>query len=112
MLWPERDPGRHSGLTGLLRLAGELRRQRYAKAWLLHGSSRYAWALLLAGIAVTIGYGRGRQRWLLSDVLQLPSDWTRGHPILLADRLLATHRIAAEVFLQSVGRPMPGWREK
>jgi heptosyltransferase-2 len=93
VLWLERNPGRHSGLSGMLRLARELRRRRYAKAWLLHGSGRYAWVLLLAGIPVTIGYGRGAQRWLLSESLQLPPDETHGHAIMLADRLLAAHGI-------------------
>jgi heptosyltransferase-2 len=94
VMWLERNPGRHSGLLGIWRLARELRQRRFAQAWLLHGSSRYALALLLAGIPRTIGFGRGSQRWLLSDPVCLPPDRTHGHPITLADELLAAHRIA------------------
>jgi len=93
VLWLERNPGRHDGILGFFRLVCLLRRRRYAKAWLLHGSSRYAWALLLAGIPLTIGYGRGLQRSLLSSPTALPPDATHGHPMRLADDLLLAHGI-------------------
>jgi heptosyltransferase-2 len=93
VLWLERNPGRHDGPLGIFRLAAMLRRFRFAEAWLLHGSSRYALALLLAGIPRTIGFGRGAQRWLISEPLFLPPDSNHGHPIRLADELLAAHNI-------------------
>ena len=80
-------PGRHAGLIGLLRLAWELRQERYASAWLFHGSSRYAWALVLAGIPKTAGYGRGWQRYLLTSTC-LPPERLADHPIAKADLLL------------------------
>lgn len=122
VIWLERNPGRHSGVLGLLRLARELRQRRFSQAWLLHGSSRYALALLLAGIPRTIGFGRGAQRWLLSDPVFLPADRTHGHPIQLADELLRAHRVnrseqepalrvdpAATALIQSrfADRPLP-----
>ncbi|MEZ5446639.1 MAG: glycosyltransferase family 9 protein [Gammaproteobacteria bacterium] len=93
VLWLERNPGRHDGVLGFFRLVCLLRRRRYAKAWLLHGSSRYAWTLLLAGIPLTIGYGRGLQRSLLSSPMALPPGATHGHPMRLADLLLQAHGI-------------------
>ena len=37
-LWLERNPGRHDGALGLLRLVCLLRTRHFAEAWLLHGS--------------------------------------------------------------------------
>lgn len=91
VLWLERSPGKHDGLLGLLRLVNLLRRERFARVWVLHQSSRYVWAARLAGIPERIGYGRGAQRWLLSHPLQLPKEALHGHPIEMADRLLALH---------------------
>jgi len=93
VLWLERNPGRHDGVLGFFRLVCLLRRRRYAKAWLLHGSTRYAWTLLLAGIPLTIGYGRGLQRSLLTSPTALPPGATHGHPLRLADDLLQAHGI-------------------
>ncbi|MCG3201356.1 MAG: hypothetical protein NFCOHLIN_01222 [Gammaproteobacteria bacterium] len=93
VLWLERNPGRHDGVLGFFRLVCMLRRRRYARAWLLHGSSRYAGTLLLAGIPLTIGYGRGLQRSLLTSPTSLPSGITHGHPMRLADDLLQAHGI-------------------
>ncbi len=66
VVWLERNPGRHDGIRGFFRLVGEIRRGRYAEAWLFHRSSRYAWALYLAGVPATYGYGRKWQRRLLT----------------------------------------------
>jgi heptosyltransferase-2 len=90
VLWLRR-PGEHGGLLGFLRLVALVRRHHFAAAWLLHGSSRYALTLLLAGIPETIGYGRGMQRFLLSHPVMLPGAAVRGHPVALADHLLAQH---------------------
>ncbi|MFO1434821.1 MAG: glycosyltransferase family 9 protein [Gammaproteobacteria bacterium] len=93
VLWLERNPGKHDGVLGIFRLAAMLRRLNFREAWLLHGSSRYALTLLLAGIPRTIGFGRGAQRWLLSEPVFLPPERTHGHPIRLADELLSAHGI-------------------
>ena len=66
IVWLERNPGRHSGVRGFFRLVREIRKKNYRQAWLLHGSSRYAWLVYLAGIPDTYGYGIGSQKLLLS----------------------------------------------
>jgi heptosyltransferase-2 len=93
VIWLKRNPGEHDGLIGFFRLVWMLRQRRFAKAWLLHGSSRYALALLIAGVPATTGFGRGLQRWLLTSPIALPSNATHGHPINLADKLLEAHGI-------------------
>ena len=93
VLWLERNPGRHDGLTGLLRLVYLLRKRRFSEAWLLHGSSRYALALMLAGIPVTHGYGRGLQAALLSDTRFLPKAQCRSHPLQMGTLMLALQGI-------------------
>lgn len=80
-------PGRHGGIIGSLRLVRELRRHRFASAWLFHGSTRYALLLVLAGIPKLHGYGRGWQRDLLNGVM-LTANQLRDHPIDKADVLL------------------------
>ncbi|MGH8508781.1 MAG: glycosyltransferase family 9 protein [Gammaproteobacteria bacterium] len=88
ILWLDRNPGRHDGLLGMLRLARELRAGRFAEAWILHGSARYALAGLLAGIPRRIGYGRGWQMFFLTHPIRLPKAERHGHPIAMADRLI------------------------
>ena len=63
---PEGRPGRHDGIAGLLRLAGELRARRFDAMVLLHHSVSLAAAARLAGIPQRAGYGYGAQRWLLN----------------------------------------------
>lgn len=82
VVWLERNPGRHDGIRGFFRLVGEIRRRRYTEAWLFHRSSRYAWALYLAGVPVTYGYGRKWQRFLLThDAGFLDAEQLRLHAI-------------------------------
>jgi heptosyltransferase-2 len=88
ILWLEREPGRHAGPHGLLRLAALLRRERYQRAWFLHGSARYVLAARLAGIPERIGYGIGLQSFLLNAPVRLPPGLRHAHPILRADALL------------------------
>jgi len=80
-------PGRHAGLSGSLRLIRALRQARFDSAWLFHGSARYAWILVLAGIPKIHGYGRGWQRYLLNGAM-LPEKHLNAHPITKADSLL------------------------
>jgi len=84
----ERNPGRHDGVLGILRLAGELETHRFTEAFVLHGSGRYALACRLAGIPRRFGYGRGWHGWLLDGGATLARDEHHGHPIAMADRLL------------------------
>ncbi|MGH8487465.1 MAG: glycosyltransferase family 9 protein [Gammaproteobacteria bacterium] len=89
ILWLDRNPGRHDGLRGMLRLARDIRAGRFAEAWILHGSARYGLATLLAGIPRRIGYGRVWQGFFLSHPVRLPKAERHGHPIAMADRLIA-----------------------
>lgn len=67
VLWLERgDQGMHSGMHGLLHLAGQLRAQAYRQVWLLHPSPRYGLLAALAGIPQRYGYGMGLQRLFLN----------------------------------------------
>lgn len=57
--------GRHDGISGLLRLATDIRSVKADKALILHHSARYGFASWLAGIAQRWGYGiGGSARWL------------------------------------------------
>ena len=88
VLWLERNPGRHDGLRGLLRLARELRARGFREAWVLHTSARYALAARLAGIPRRFGFGFGTQRLWLSGSARLGPAERRLHPLEKADRLL------------------------
>ncbi|MGH8532566.1 MAG: glycosyltransferase family 9 protein [Gammaproteobacteria bacterium] len=88
ILWLDRNPGRHDGFRGMLRLARDLSAGRFAEAWILHGSARYGLAALLAGIPRRIGYGRGWQGFFLSHPFRLPKAERHGHPIAMADILI------------------------
>lgn len=88
VFWLERNPGRHDGVLGILRLAHELEAHRFTEAFVLHGSGRYALACRLAGIARRFGYGRGWQGWWLDGGATLARHEHHGHPIAMADRLL------------------------
>ena len=57
--------GRHDGISGLLRLATDIRSVKADKALILHHSARYGFGSWLAGIAQRWGYGiGGSARWL------------------------------------------------
>ncbi len=88
VLWLERESGPHAGWRGLLRLAAKLRQGGYQRAWILHGSARYALAARLAGISERLGYGVGLQSLLLTVSARLPPERRHAHPILRADALL------------------------
>lgn len=89
ILWLERGGGRHDGIAGLFRLAGDLRRRRFGTVWVLHQSVRYALCARLAGIPRRIGYGSGRQAWFLSRGMGLPAPAGSAHPIVNGRALLA-----------------------
>lgn len=87
VLWLERD-ARHAGIGGLLGLARELRVRGYRRAWILHGSARYALAAWLAGIPERIGYGFGAQKHFVRRAYRLPAAQRAVHPIDKANALL------------------------
>jgi heptosyltransferase-2 len=89
VLWLHRNPGRHDGLFGFVRLAALLRGHRFARAWILHASARYAQAAAAAGIAERHGYGLGAQRWFLNRPPFLSPRLESAHPIEKADRFMA-----------------------
>lgn len=88
VLWLERNPGRHDGLWGIMRLAWDLRACRFSEVWILHGSRRYGLAAWLAGIPRRIGHGRGWQGLFLNHPAHLPKAERHGHPMAVADRLI------------------------
>jgi len=96
ILWLERKPGRHDGLLGFFRLVRLLRRCRFERVWILHGSARYAWAAWLAGIPERIGYGVDWQKYLLTTSVRLPEAHRHDHPIAKAGLLLKLMGIAQE----------------
>ena len=68
--------GRHQGLLGKWKLAGELRRSRFDCAILLQNAFDAALVSWLAGIPRRIGYSRDARGPLLTDAISLPP---KGH---------------------------------
>jgi len=67
--------GRHRGLRGLLRLAGELRRRRFDLAVLFQNAIQAALIARLAGIPLRLGYNTDGRGFLLSLPIRLgPED--------------------------------------
>jgi len=64
--------GRHRGVLGAERLAGELRREKFDCALLLQNAFQAAWIARRAGIAERIGYDRDARGWLLTKPIPLP----------------------------------------
>ncbi|HED16385.1 MAG TPA: hypothetical protein ENI64_06180, partial [Gammaproteobacteria bacterium] len=93
VLWLERNPGRHDGFLGVFRLAAMLRRYRFKRVWILHGSWRYALAAWLAGIPDRRGYGCGAQRRFLNGGSNLSSLQCKAHPVHKAGQFLACNGI-------------------
>ena len=66
------NKGRHSGLAGKLRLAGELRQQGFDRAILLQNAMDAALLAWLARIPERIGYARDRRGPLLTRAVAVP----------------------------------------
>lgn len=64
-------PGRHEGLRGILRLAGELRARRFDAAILLQNAIEAAIIARLAGIPVRAGYSTDARGLLLTHPVRL-----------------------------------------
>jgi heptosyltransferase-2 len=62
----------HNGVSGLLRLASELRAGRFDCALLLQNAFDAAVLVWLAGIPRRIGYNRDGRGWLLTDAVPVP----------------------------------------
>jgi heptosyltransferase II len=122
VLWVERNPGRHDGPLGLLRLAALLRPHRFRRVVILHHSWRYAAAARLAGIPERFGYGVGLQRRFLTGPPYLPEAHRKAHPSALPGhfleaagipveetepRLVVSDAAAATVAARVGGRPGP-----
>ena len=57
--------GKHSGISGVFRLAGELRREKFDCAFLLQNAFEAALIAFLAGIPIRVGYRRDGRSVLL-----------------------------------------------
>ena len=66
--------GKHSGIAGRERLAGELRAQKFDAAVLFQNAFDAAWIAWRAGIPRRIGYKRDARGILLSDAIAVPRE--------------------------------------
>ena len=73
------ENGRHKGIFGKLRLAKELRRQRYDAAILLQNAFEAAWVAFLAGIPCRIGYNTDGRGFLLTHPVPFHSALKKIH---------------------------------
>jgi heptosyltransferase-2 len=62
--------GKDSGLKGLLRVARQLRNERYTTAIVPHRSMRSALLVRCAGIPKRIGFHTSAGKWLLTDIVR------------------------------------------
>ncbi len=76
------DPGPHKGVAGRLRLARDLRRERFDAAILLQNAFEAALVCFLAGIPVRVGFDTDGRRLLLT------------HPVRLAPSVKKIHQSA------------------
>ena len=93
ILWLERNPGKHDGVSGFFRLVTELRQHAFMSVWILHDSHRYAWATFFAGIPNRRGYGQGIQHLLLSDPIHVDESQLKLHPIEVSNLLLEKYTV-------------------
>lgn len=74
-------PGRHEGIAGLLKLAGELRQRRFDAAILLQNAIEAAIIAVLAGIPVRAGYNSDGRGFLLTHSVARTKEIRRVHQI-------------------------------
>jgi heptosyltransferase-2 len=74
-------PGRHDGVIGRLRMAGELRRRRFDAAILLQNAFDAALLAFLAGIPARAGYATDGRRALLTDPVPLTPEIMERHEV-------------------------------
>jgi heptosyltransferase II len=75
------EPGRHAGITGKWRLAGELRRNRFDCAILLQNAIEAAIIARLAGIPLRVGYNSDGRGALLTHSVRRTPEIRRVHQI-------------------------------
>ena len=75
------DKGRHAGLTGKWRLAGELRREAFDLAVLFQNAFEAAFLATLAGIRRRYGYATDGRSLLLSEPVAPPNRRTPIHQV-------------------------------
>jgi len=72
---PFEHRGKHRGAAGLLRLAAELRRERFDLAVLFQNAFQAALLAFLAGIPRRVGYARDARGPLLTHPIAVPKRW-------------------------------------
>jgi heptosyltransferase-2 len=75
------EPGRHAGIIGKWRLAGELRQCRFDCAILLQNAIEAAIVARLAGIPLRAGYNSDGRGWFLSHSVRRTKEIRRVHQI-------------------------------
>jgi heptosyltransferase-2 len=78
---PFEEPGRHAGIRGKWRLAGELRHGRFDCAILLQNAIEAAIVTGLAGIPLRAGYNSDGRGWLLTHSVRRTKEIRRVHQI-------------------------------
>lgn len=73
------DEQRHRGLSGLFRLAKEIKKHRFDAAILLQNAFEAALIAFLAGIQYRIGYPTDGRRWLLTHPVPMPPGIKQSH---------------------------------
>jgi heptosyltransferase-2 len=85
-------PGKHAGFIGFLRLAAQLRRERFSLAVLLKNAFESALLTALAGIPKRVGYNTDFRGFLLTGTLQ-----SKTAPVHQREAFLHIVRACAEI---------------
>ena len=80
-LIPYENPGRHAGLLGRVRLARELRRQKFDLAVLFQKAFDAAFLAALAGIPIRVGHDTDRRGFLLTERISVNAATERMHHV-------------------------------
>ncbi len=78
---PFQEPGRHAGVAGKIRLAGELRDLEFDCAILLQNAIEAAILAKMAGIPLRAGYNSDGRGWLLTHSVRRTKEIRRVHQI-------------------------------
>jgi heptosyltransferase-2 len=95
--------GIHSGISGLLRLSGELREKSFDLAILLQNAFEAAFIALLAGIPVRAGYRRDARGLLLTHGIAIRRETRKQHQVYYYQGLMRDLGMSCgpdELFLQ------------
>ncbi len=80
-VWVDDRQGKHRGLRGFFRLAGELKKRHFDLAVIYHTKKRTNSLCLLAGIPYRLGYRNNKLGFLLTDGLKDERHWGRRHEV-------------------------------